>query len=302
MQPQSPAAAVQAAVDVIGPAAEAAGVAVVVELQDCDPVLGDVSRLQQIVWNLLANAVKFTPHGGEIRVQLRCTATHAQVSVSDTGVGIAPEALPHIFERFRQGDGSITRRFGGLGLGLSIVRHLAELHGGTVRAESEGEGRGARFILELPLHASQGATPSSPVARGAMAPANLAGIEVVVVDDEHDSLDLLQRVLEESGAVVHAASSADQALALVRQLRPPVLLSDIGMPGTDGYELLRRVRKLQQEAPWPLEAIALTAFARPEDRQRALAAGFARHLTKPMNPAEVVAAVAEAHAVASDAR
>ncbi|HVE54799.1 MAG TPA: ATP-binding protein, partial [Ramlibacter sp.] len=296
LKPQPLAAVVQAAVDVISPSAEAAGVVVVAEMEAAELVLGDASRLQQIVWNLLANAVKFTPRGGEVRVGVERIGDQMQVSVADTGVGIAPDALPHIFERFRQGDGSITRRFGGLGLGLSIVRHLAELHGGSIRADSEGEGRGARFTLRLPLHGGSAGTEPHAAARGTAVGVDLSGIELVVVDDEPDSRDLLQRVLEECGAVVHTAGDAEEALALVRRLRPRVLLSDIGMPGTDGYELLRQIRGLQAAEPaWPLQAIALTAFARPEDRQRALDAGFARHITKPMNPAEVVAAVYAVH-------
>lgn len=290
MQPTSPAAFVQAAVEVIRPSAEAAGVSLQASLQQAGPVLGDPSRLQQVVWNLLANAVKFTPRGGEIRVDLRQVDGQVHVTIADSGVGIAGDALPHIFERFRQADGSITRRFGGLGLGLSIVRQLAELHGGSVEAHSSGAGRGATFTLRLPLH--EGAEPAPPAqARLRAGPEDLAGASIVVVDDEPDARDLLRRVLEESGARVHAAASAEEALALVQRERPDVLVSDIGMPDVDGYELLRRVRRLPPEEGGTLPAIALTAFARPEDRQRALDAGFAAHLSKPMNPAEVTAAV-----------
>jgi signal transduction histidine kinase/ActR/RegA family two-component response regulator len=302
LRPQSAASFAQAAIDVIRPAAEAAKVSVVTDLDDSVTVLGDAGRLQQLVWNLLANAVKFTPPGGEVRVSLRRADGEVELVVADTGVGIDAEALPHIFDRFRQADGSITRKYGGLGLGLSIVRHLADLHGGSIRAESAGTGAGSRFILRLPLHDGLPAT-SGPLARmTAGAGADLQGIRIVAVDDERDSRELLLRVLEEAGATVHAAANAEEAIALARQVRPSILLSDIGMPGTDGYELLRRLRRMLAEEGWSLKAIALTAFARPEDRQRALDAGFVRHLTKPMDPAEIVAVVGEVHAQAVAAK
>ncbi|HZY20266.1 MAG TPA: ATP-binding protein [Ramlibacter sp.] len=294
LQPVLPATFVQAALEVVRPTADAAGVALVASLEPVAAVQGDAARLQQTVWNLLANAVKFTPRGGRVAVALRGLAGHAEIVVEDTGSGIPATFLPHLFERFRQADGSITRRHGGLGLGLSIVRHLVELHGGTVRAESAGEGRGARFTIRLPLaqETAGAAVASATRAEVPTAAPQLAGIRVVVVDDEADARDLLRRLLEDCGAQVATAGDAEAGLRAVQDLRPHLLLSDIGMPDTDGYELLRRVRRLPDDLGGCVPAVALTAFARPEDRTRALAAGFAEHVTKPMEPARVLATVA----------
>jgi len=294
-QPVAPVTFVQAAVDVIRPAAESAGVTLATTLEPVDEVLGDGGRLQQVVWNLLANAVKFTPRGGEVRLSMRGAGGHLELVVEDTGAGIRPEFLPHIFERFRQADGSITPRFGGLGLGLSIVRDLVELHGGTIHAHSDGVGRGARFEVRIPLLRERSREDGATVlgdSQLAAARTDLTGIRVLVVDDEPDARELVRRVLEEAGAHVETTSDAASALAALPLYRPHAFVSDIGMPGVDGYELLRRVRALAPEEGGAVPAIALTAFARPDDRARALERGFDAHVAKASNPLEVVSAVA----------
>jgi len=255
--------------------------------------VGDPARLQQVVWNLLSNAVKFTPSGGRVEVTVEGGPTHIEIAVEDSGDGIPAEFLPHLFDRFRQADGSITRRHGGLGLGLSIVRHLTEAHGGEVLAASDGPGRGARFRVRLPLQAAA-AGPDMPCFPDLL-PAegtDLSGVRVLVVDDEQDSRELLRRILEDCGAQVRTAPSAEAALELLPLQRPDVLVSDIGMPGTDGYELLRRVRLMGAAQGGDVPAIAVTAFARTEDRVRALRAGYSVHVAKPMEPLEIVATVA----------
>jgi CheY-like chemotaxis protein/anti-sigma regulatory factor (Ser/Thr protein kinase) len=261
-------------------------------------VRGDPQRLQQAVWNLLSNAVKFTPRGGEVVLELDSADGMARICVSDSGQGIAPDLLPHIFDRFRQADGSTTRRHAGLGLGLSIVKQLVELHGGTVRARSAGVGCGAAFTIELPLVQAQAtlqAVPRSEEHRAAPGPAlesnlTLTGVTVLAVDDEPDALSVVRRLLEEREAQVLTATSADEALALIAGRHPDVLLSDIGMPGVDGYELIRRIRA--QENGTRLPAAALTAYAREEDRALALGAGYQAHLAKPLQPAALVETVA----------
>ncbi|MBC8106874.1 MAG: PAS domain S-box protein [Anaerolineae bacterium] len=264
------------------------------------PVRGDPARLQQCFWNLLSNAIKFTQRGGRVQVGLERVNSHLEVCVTDDGQGIAPEFLPHVFERFRQADASTTRRQGGLGLGLSIVKHLVELHGGKVRAKSAGEGQGATFCIELPLmvvhdlgsqRARQHPRTSSPTTSLAEQP-SLAGITVLAVDDEPDGRDLVRRVLEECGAQVILAGSAQEALSLVKSQRPDMIVSDIGMPIEDGYELIRKVRQLSPEEGGKTPAAALTAFARAEDRTRALLAGYQTHIAKPVEPTELAASVA----------
>ena len=290
--PLLPADLVAAAVDSVRPTAGAAGVDLRWEAEGDLPVVnGDAARLQQVVWNLLTNAVKFSPRGGTVTVRVANEDGWARISVQDSGVGISPAFLPHVFERFRQADGSTTRRFGGLGLGLAIVRNIVELHGGTIAAASEGEGRGACFTVRLPPQPLTGlvAGQVAPAVHGAV---DFAGAKVLVVDDEPDVLDLLTRVLHDANASVIAAPNADAALRLLRRERPAVLVSDIGMPETDGYELVRRVRTLGQEEGGRIPAIALTAFARPEDRQRAVDSGFSLHLSKPIEPATLLANVA----------
>lgn len=264
------------------------------------PVRGDPARLQQCFWNLLSNAVKFTPKGGKIQVTLERVNSHLEVCVIDSGQGIKPEFLPHLFERFRQADASTTRRQGGLGLGLSIVKHLVELHGGSVRAKSAGEGKGSTFCIELPLmviHSTeQGESRAHPRAPTHNEPQlgspSLSGITVLAVDDEADARDLIKRVLEECGARVLLAGSSAQAMQLLTTNRPHMIISDIGMPGEDGYTLIRKVRALSDEEGGNVPAAALTAFARAEDRTRALLAGFQTHVAKPVEPAELTAVVA----------
>jgi PAS domain S-box-containing protein len=254
-------------------------------------VLGDTGRLVQIFSNLLGNAVKFTPRNGRVDVDVTREDGRAQVVVSDTGEGIPPEHLPHLFDRFRQADSSITRRHGGLGLGLSIVRSLAELHDGEVRADSAGIGRGARFRVTLPLAAEPSRERGDDAAPGVMATgtAHLAGVRVLLVEDDTDAREIAQRILEERGATVVSVASAPEALDALCAARPDVLVSDIGLPGMDGYELVRRVHEGAHAA---LPAVALTAFARPEDRVRSLDAGFSLHLPKPLDPGALLAAVA----------
>ncbi|MBA2675832.1 MAG: GAF domain-containing protein, partial [Ramlibacter sp.] len=251
VQAVAPAGFIEAAVETVRPAADAGGVRLEVLLDPAaGPVAGDPARLQQVVWNLLANAVKFTPRGGRVQVLLARVASHVEITVADSGIGVKPEFLPHIFDRFRQADGSTTRRYGGLGLGLSIVKRLVELHGGRVRAHSGGEGQGTSFVVELPVKAvhERGARhlPADDGLNHAplFDAVDLHGLKVLVVDDEADARDLLMRLLRDCGAEVLVADGADAALAAVQAHRPDVLVSDIGMPDVDGYELLRRVRAL----------------------------------------------------------
>jgi PAS domain S-box-containing protein len=283
------------AIEVVRPAAQAKRIEITPELGLRGRIVGDAARLQQILWNLLANAVKFTPSGGSIRVAVRQIDSRVQIVVSDSGVGIAPEFLPHIFDRFTQADGSTTRQHGGLGLGLAIVRHLVELHGGEVSAESAGEGRGATFTVTLPVRAvveapAEGGGPQERTS-GAAAGIRLDGARVMVVDDQADDRDLIAMVLARAGADVLAVGSAAEAMSRLGEFGPDVLVTDIGMPVSDGYELIRRARESGPKGA-TLHAIALTAYGRPEDRVRALAAGFAVHLAKPVTPADLVAAVA----------
>ena len=259
-------------------------------------VFGDPGRLQQVVWNLLANAIKFTPSRGRVEVRLERAGDHTRLTVRDTGQGISPELLPHIFDRFRQDERA--RRHGGLGLGLAIVRHIVELHAGTVRAASEGEGRGATFVVELPLPIDAvrpGSEPASVYRRGEDGPSrlvSLGGRRILVVDDEPDARELLATILGRAGADVTVVASADEAFEMLRRWRPDVLVSDIGMPGDDGYVLIRRVRALRSDEGGQVRALALTAYARSDDRARALDAGFHAHIAKPVDPLELTALLA----------
>ncbi|HSD44663.1 MAG TPA: ATP-binding protein [Burkholderiales bacterium] len=301
VQPLEPVTVIEAAVETVRPAAEGKGIRLEKLLDpSAGPVSGDPNRLQQVVWNLLSNAVKFTPRNGRVRIDLERVNSHVEISVADTGIGIRPEFVPHVFERFRQADASSTRRYGGLGLGLAIVKHLVELHGGTVHVTSPGEGRGATFSVHLPLTAVQGRAqrgervrPGAPVAAPfGFKASDLSGVKVVVVDDDADARELIRRVLEDCDAEVLCAATAAEALQRIQTERPDVLVSDIGMPEMDGYQLLRAVRALERDRGGRLPAIALTAFARTEDRTRALRAGFLVHLSKPIEPSELVAIVA----------
>jgi CheY-like chemotaxis protein len=263
-------------------------------------VSGDPVRLQQVVWNLLSNAIKVTPRGGRVQVRLERINSHIEIGVSDTGPGIAPEFLPYVFDRFRQADGRTTRQHGGLGLGLSIVRHLVELHGGTVRAESHGEGQGATFTVLLPVvpvYQSAGQEVRvHPAARDTLpsygCPERLDGMKILAVDDEPDTRDLLKAGLGQCGADVMVVGSAAEALEAMSRTAPDLLISDIGMPEQDGYELIRRVRELPAEDGGKVPAIALTAYARVEDRMHALRAGYQMHVPKPVELAELVAVAA----------
>jgi signal transduction histidine kinase/ActR/RegA family two-component response regulator len=280
---------VESAVEALRPDADSNHVAVRFEPDPgVPPVMGDAKRLRQVVWNLVSNAVKYTPGGGEVTVRLARVGGSAELTVSDTGCGISPAFLPHVFEPFRQADSSATRRFGGLGLGLAIVRHLVELHGGSIRAASEGEGRGACFTVTLPLAAEQCAEapdsePQLPY---------LPGVRVLLVEDDPDTLELLVQVLERQGARVVAARSAGAALAEIDRAGADVLVSDIAMPGQDGVSLLQAIRARGCQIP----ALALSALTREEDRARALAAGFERYLVKPVDPREILRAIAHEHA------
>lgn len=262
-------------------------------------VSGDPDRLQQIVWNLLSNAIKFTPREGKIEVRLEYVSSNAVISVSDTGQGIAPDFLPYVFDRFRQEERATTRHHGGLGLGLAIVRQLVEMHGGTVTANSPGEGKGAKFIVQLPLIAActlpTEAAPQPSIAQETAAfdlNPTLSNVYVLVVDDEADTRDLLTVVLEGAGAKVKTAASVNEALQTIEHSKPDVLISDVGMPDRDGYALIRQVRLLESERDNMIPAIALTAYAREEDSKQLLNAGFQLHLPKPVEPATLVAAVA----------
>jgi CheY-like chemotaxis protein/two-component sensor histidine kinase len=262
------------------------------------PVSGDPTRLQQVAWNLISNAIKFTPAGGTVRIELKQVGSEVRLTVSDTGIGISADFLPHVFDRFSQKDSSSTRTHGGLGLGLAISKQLVELHGGTLTAHSEGEGHGATFTVTLPRaalseyneppwlqpsHAAiadpQGALPS------------IEGARALVIDDEDDARDLVQRVLEERGAIVTTTSSAEEAWALLAAIDIDIILCDIGMPGMDGYQLMRRIRSGAGKSR-RIPALALTAFARPEDRKKAILAGYQSHLSKPFDIAELVIVVA----------
>jgi PAS domain S-box-containing protein len=290
---------IEAAIAAIAPAAEAKQIRVQKVLDPgAGPVSGDPARLQQIIWNLLSNAVKFTPKEGKVQVRLERVNSHVEISVTDTGEGIDPGFLPFVFDRFRQKDSSSTRRHGGLGLGLSIVRQLVELHGGTARVKSPGKEQGATFVILLPLPvlhspamAAQRVHPRSVQSTETHCEENqLKGIRVLVVDDEPDARLLVKRVLEDCDATVEIASSADEAMQVLKQFQAHVLVSDIGMPDKDGYQLIREIR--DGCGPREMPAIALTAFARTEDRRRALQSGFQMHIAKPVDPTELSAAVA----------
>jgi PAS domain S-box-containing protein len=311
----------QDAADTLRPAADARGIALAVWVDPQAVVSGDADRLQQVIWNLLSNAIKFTPRGGRVALAVeREDAGRCRIAVTDTGKGITPAFLPHVFDPFRQADASSTRRHGGLGLGLAIVRHLVELHGGTIDAHSGGEGKGSTFTVHLPLvpaHAAArrgaaagaaasqqrredgtaAAAPTLSPAAGANTfecPPTLAGLRVLVVDDEPDTRRLLATLLQKCRAHVTAAASAAEALSALDSFRPDVLLSDLGMPGEDGYSLIRQLRRREDGDALALPAIALTAYARTEDRNRALAEGFHFYVTKPVEPNTLIAAVARA--------
>jgi signal transduction histidine kinase/ActR/RegA family two-component response regulator len=287
------------AVATIQPAADAKGVRVQTMIDPrVGPVSGDPGRLQQVVWNLVSNAVKFTPKQGRVQVRLERVNSHIEVVVSDTGIGIPSDFLPHVFERFRQADAGTTRTAGGLGLGLAIVRHIVEMHGGTVDASSAGEGQGATFRVRLPLiivHPDVSDRPREhpqTERRAALTGlGDLTGIRVLAIDDEEDALTLLRVVLEAAGAEVTTLGSPMTALERIAEFKPHVMVIDLGMPGMDGFELIKRIRRSTNAAVRDVPATALTAFARSEDRTKALRSGFEMHLAKPVDPGELVASV-----------
>ncbi len=302
VRPVDLAALIEAVASDAAPAAGANGICVVADLrQPIEPVEGDSVRLQQVIRNLVNNAVKFTPAGGKVELALRRIGPNVEISVTDNGEGIAPEFLPRIFERFLQGDASTNRRHGGLGLGLAIVRQIIEMHGGNVRAESEGLGKGSRFVVQLPVEQPSAIktlahqTPREETANTANAseskPSRLDGLRVLLVDDNEDARRVLSRLLSASGATIKECEEVQSALDALQEFQPQILVSDLGMPGRDGYELVRTVRELGYSAD-RLPAIALTAFARSQDRERVLLSGFQLHLAKPVTPHELTAAIA----------
>ena len=288
---------IEAAIETLRPAANAKNIQLQATLASDCVVMGDLHRLQQVVWNLLSNAVKFTPKGdGRVRVLLECRDSAAQITIIDNGRGITREFLPHVFERFRQQEGGSTRMHGGLGLGLSIVRQLVELHGGTVSAFSEGEGLGATFTVRLPMAALRGRTSSASAtpsldAQSIGCPPDLEGVRVLLVDDQEDAREMLRSMLEVCGCRVRLAASAAECLRLLAAAPADVLVSDIGMPDEDGYALMKKLRRLPPGAGGDTPAVALTAYARPEDRALALVSGFNSHVSKPVEPIELLAVI-----------
>jgi len=299
MRPVDMASVIDAAMEVIRPAAEAKGVRLESSLErTATGVAGDPDRLQQVMTNLLSNSLKFTPNGGRIQIELHRQNSHAEVVVKDTGIGIEPELLPFIFERFRQGDTSTARKHGGLGLGLAIARHLVELHGGVISARSDGMGMGAEFNLQIPVpqvaeeSAMRAGDAAQVAASGAASLPSLKGLRIMVVDDEADAREVCSAVLTQAGAQVAAVGSSVEAMALLARWRPDVMVSDIGMPGEDGYTLIRKVRALGPGNGGEIPAIALTAFARTHDRLKVLSAGYQMHVPKPVEPMELATVVA----------
>ena len=264
------------------------------------PISGDPDRLQQIVWNLVSNAVKFTPKNGLVQVRLERVNSHVEIVVSDTGIGIAPDFLPFIFDRFRQADSATTREHAGIGLGLAIVRHFVELHGGTIHAASGGRDTGTTFRVRLPLMIVHHEVPEErrihPTSDGSRRTdsdlPNLGGLSVLAVDDDADARALVAETLEARGARVSTVDSATEALKAIEQTQPDVIIADIGMASVDGFELIKRVRQSSNQAVREIPAAALTAYARAEDRMKTLQAGFQMHLAKPVDPAELIVAVA----------
>jgi signal transduction histidine kinase/CheY-like chemotaxis protein len=289
---------VDAALDAVRPAMEAKEITIETIIgANLRLVSGDADRLQQVIWNVLSNAAKFTPAGGKVEISVSQTPTHVEIQVKDSGPGIDPTFLPHVFERFRQGDGSTTRTHGGLGLGLAIVRHLVELHGGTIAVENREDESGAIFLIRLPL-------PSGELRPEALARAasllkereseqpSLEGLRILVVDDEIDALDLIGVELAQHGAKVVGVGSAEEALTALQQVEFDLLISDIGMPKTDGYELIRQIRKQEVGSGRKIPAVALTAYARVQDRMQAIMSGFSTHVAKPVEANELITVVA----------
>ncbi|MFQ4146098.1 response regulator [Chlorogloeopsis sp. ULAP02] len=283
---------IENAINTVWLSAEAKSICLKLDLdRTIEFILGDENRLHQIIWNLLSNAIKFTPQGGKITVRLDRADEQVRIQVSDTGKGISADFLPHIFERFRQADASKTRSYTGLGLGLAIVRQLVELHGGQIQADSPGEGQGTTFTVLLPSFKENGSTQTEglPLFSASLALSSLTGMKILVVDDDIDSRELVAIIFEQYEAVVMTVASAREALDVFKQFQPDLLIADIGMPTEDGYSLMRKIRTLPPQKGGEIPAIALTAYARLEDRTDAFAAGFQRHLTKPIDPEQLVA-------------
>jgi signal transduction histidine kinase/ActR/RegA family two-component response regulator len=282
---------VQAAVDSLRPAADAKRITVATTLDVApEPIAADADRLQQVAWNLVSNAIKFTPSGGRVDVRLRTTPDEVRLIVADTGIGFTPDVASHLFERFRQGDSSPTRQYGGLGLGLGIVRHVVELHGGTVTAASAGENRGSTFEVRVPVRPWNAPLVEPAVKLSTRAP-SLRGVTVLVVDDDVHALDFVRATLEQYGAIVVTASSAREAKARFKREPPDVVVSDLLMPDEDGLQLIREIRQIDRAAGRVTPAAALSALARADDRRRALTAGFQMHVAKPVDPSELVSTV-----------
>jgi len=307
VRPVDPAAIIKAVLDTVQPAADAKSIRIDTDIDSAaGPVSADPIHLQQVVWNLLNNAIKFTPRQGQVKVRLERSKQHIELTVADSGQGISPEFLPYVFDRFRQADSTTTRRHGGLGLGLAIVRHLVELHGGTVQAQSDGEGCGAKFTLSLPLMAinrdedmvarrtAKEAAESTPgIPRNSTDDAQpLDGLRVLIVDDEPDAREILRTMFQQCGAQVNTASSTSQALEVLTEWQPDVLISDVGMPDEDGYSLISKVRARAPEQGGRIPAVALTGYSSAEDRLRLLAAGYQIHMTKPFELEALAAVVA----------
>jgi signal transduction histidine kinase/CheY-like chemotaxis protein len=292
-------AVIDAAIESVKPAAEAKGMKLQQVIDPvAGPVTGDPNRLQQVVWNLLSNAIKFTPKGGRVQVVVERSNSHVELSVSDTGKGIAADYLPHVFERFSQADASPKRGYTGLGLGLAIVKSLAELHGGSVRVKSGGEGKGTTFIVSLPISVVHTLDKGENLqhtgvqgSEGLLHTPDLKGIKVMVVDDEADAIGLVKRIMEDCGATVTACTSGAECLDCLPKQMPDVVIMDIGMADMDGYTLIGKIRALGPEQGGRTPAVALTAFARSEDRRQAMLAGFDVHVAKPVEPGELVAVV-----------
>jgi PAS domain S-box-containing protein len=288
---------VESALETVRPAAEAKGITLEVkENVEVSHISGDPNRLQQVIWNLLSNAIKFTPSDGTVRLEIERTDNFVEIKVKDTGVGIKEEFLPHVFDRFRQADASSIRKFGGLGLGLAIVRHITEMHGGTVHVFSEGENRGSTFVVRLPLTVSPRDDEENKNGNRknleTESTLSLAGLLILVVDDEEDTRQLLTQSLTFYGATVISAASAEAGFTQLTDKNPDVLVSDIGMPEEDGYSFIRKVRTLSDENLKDIPAVALTGFARAQDRMRALSSGFQNHVAKPVEPDELVTVIA----------
>jgi CheY-like chemotaxis protein len=296
LQPLELAPVVENAINVVRPTADAKGIRIETELHNAPAVVsGDSNRLQQVIWNLLSNAVKFTNGGGRVSLTMYQEGPSVEIKVSDTGLGISREFLPYAFDRFRQADSSTTRQHGGLGLGLAIARHLVEIHGGTIRAESDGKGQGSSFTIRLPLDARIKSTDGIKLKSISLGNQQcLLGVHVLVVDDDEDTLELMTTALTSRKAKVTAVCTAGEAINVIKNHRPDVLVSDIAMPGEDGYGLIAKVRSMDTDSATAIPAVAITAYAKDEDRRRALESGFQIYLAKPVELSDLISVVARA--------